>query len=97
MPLPLLISGLAGLSSLGRHHRLLGLLGLNVKPITGHQLPFKMETFGDINVAVRGRTFAAPIVQARIKLWPFKVVAGQGDKPVIVVNAQGKETTFHPE
>jgi hypothetical protein len=32
-----------------------------------------------------------------IKLWPFKVEAGQGDKPMIVVNAQGEEKKFHPE
>jgi L1 cell adhesion molecule like protein len=35
--------------------------------------------------------------QADIKLWPFKVEAGQGDKPMIVVNAQGEEKKFHPE
>merc|ERR1712079_277715 len=44
-----------------------------------------------------GRKFADPIVQADIKLWPFKVIAGQGDKPMIVVNSQGEEKKFHPE
>merc|ERR1712176_1360177 len=44
-----------------------------------------------------GRKFADPIVQSDIKLWPFKVIAGQGDKPMIVVNAQGEEKKFHPE
>jgi L1 cell adhesion molecule like protein len=44
-----------------------------------------------------GRKFADPIVQADIKLWPFKVKAGQGDKPMIVVQASGEEKTFHPE
>lgn len=44
-----------------------------------------------------GRKFADPIVQADIKLWPFKCVAGQGDKPMIAVNAQGEEKKFHPE
>ena len=29
-------------------------------------------------------------MQADIKLWPFKCVAGQGDKPMIIVNAQGE-------
>ena len=38
-----------------------------------------------------GRKFADPIVQADIKLWPFKCIAGQGDKPMIVINAQGEE------
>merc|ERR1712048_1260620 len=44
-----------------------------------------------------GRKFADPIVQADIKLWPFKVIAGSGDKPMIVVNFQGEEKKFHPE
>jgi len=44
-----------------------------------------------------GRKFSDPIAQADIKLWPFKVVAGQGDKPMIVVTAQGEEKKFHPE
>merc|ERR1711896_116056 len=28
---------------------------------------------------------------------PFKVVAGSGDKPMIVVNSAGEEKKFHPE
>ena len=44
-----------------------------------------------------GRKFADPITQADMKLWPFKCIAGAGDKPMIVVNAQGEEKKFHPE
>merc|ERR1711920_477896 len=44
-----------------------------------------------------GRKFADPIVQSDIKLWPFKVIAGQGDKPMIQVTFQGEEKKFHPE
>merc|ERR1711912_73114 len=44
-----------------------------------------------------GRKFADPIVQSDIKLWPFKVVAGSGDKPMIQVNFQGEQKKFHPE
>ena len=44
-----------------------------------------------------GRKFNDPIVQADIKLWPFKVVAGAGDKPMIEVNFQGETKKFHPE
>merc|ERR1711975_13851 len=44
-----------------------------------------------------GRKFADPIVQADIKLWPFKVLAGAGDKPMIQVNFQGEDKKFHPE
>merc|ERR1711871_1535195 len=44
-----------------------------------------------------GRKFADPIVQADIKLWPFKVIAGAGDKPMIQVNFGGEDKKFHPE
>jgi len=44
-----------------------------------------------------GRKFADPITQADMKLWPFKCIAGSGDKPMIVVNSQGEEKKFHPE
>merc|ERR1712194_562518 len=44
-----------------------------------------------------GRKFADTTVQSDIKLWPFKVVAGVGDKPMIVVQSQGEEKKFHPE
>merc|ERR1712226_582116 len=44
-----------------------------------------------------GRKYADPVSQADMKLWPFKCVAGPGDKPMIVVQAQGEEKKFHPE
>merc|ERR1712138_143828 len=44
-----------------------------------------------------GRKFQDTVVQADIKLWPFKVISGSGDKPMIVVNSQGEEKKFHPE
>merc|ERR1712100_87870 len=44
-----------------------------------------------------GRKFADPIVQSDIKLWPFKVSSGAGDKPIIQVNFMGEEKKFHPE
>merc|ERR1712063_169689 len=34
---------------------------------------------------------------ADIKLWPFKVESGNGDKPIICVNHQGEEKKFHAE
>ena len=44
-----------------------------------------------------GRKFADPSVQADIKLWPFKVEPGQGDKPMIVVSVNGENKKYHPE
>merc|ERR1719482_2430544 len=44
-----------------------------------------------------GRKFADPVVQSDIKLWPFKVIAGAGDKPMIVVNSKGETKVFSPE
>jgi len=44
-----------------------------------------------------GRKFQDPVVQADIKLWPFKCSAGAGDKPMIEVSFQGEDKKFHPE
>jgi len=46
-----------------------------------------------------GRKFADPVVQADIKLWPFKVVSDgtKDDKPMIEVWFQNVAKKFHPE
>merc|ERR1719389_116960 len=44
-----------------------------------------------------GRKFQDPIVQADIKLWPFKCSSGAGDKPMIEVSYMGEDKKFHPE
>jgi heat shock protein 1/8 len=44
-----------------------------------------------------GRKFSDPIVQKDLKLWPFRVEAGQDDKPLIVVDFKGETKKFHPE
>jgi len=44
-----------------------------------------------------GRKFQDSTVQKDIKLWPFKVIAGPEDKPIIVVKYKGEEKKFHPE
>ncbi|KAI5318988.1 hypothetical protein L3X38_038696 [Prunus dulcis] len=38
-----------------------------------------------------GRRFSDASVQSDVKLWPFKVIEGPGDKPVIVVTHNGQE------
>lgn len=44
-----------------------------------------------------GCKFSDETVQEDIKLWPFKVIAGHEDRPMIVVQYKGKEKRFVPE
>lgn len=44
-----------------------------------------------------GRKFSDPVVQSDLKLWPFKVIAHEGDKPHIRVSYKGEEKDFAPE
>ncbi|CAJ2666203.1 unnamed protein product [Trifolium pratense] len=44
-----------------------------------------------------GRKFSDPIVQSDMKLWPFKVIGGIDDKPMIVVNYNEEEKQFAAE
>ncbi|KAL8106018.1 hypothetical protein AgCh_029720 [Apium graveolens] len=44
-----------------------------------------------------GRRFSDSTVQSDVKLWPFEVIAGSGDKPKIVVKHKGVNKLFSPE
>jgi len=44
-----------------------------------------------------GRKFQDTAVQQDMKHWPFKVVKGDGNKPMIEVKFQGQTRRFHPE
>ncbi|KAF8402896.1 hypothetical protein HHK36_010988 [Tetracentron sinense] len=44
-----------------------------------------------------GRRFSDDSVQSDITLWPFKVIAGPGDKPMIMVTYKGEEKLFAAE
>jgi L1 cell adhesion molecule like protein len=44
-----------------------------------------------------GRRYSDPTVQSDMKLWPFKVIPGPGDKPIIVVSFKGEQKQFGPE
>jgi heat shock protein 1/8 len=44
-----------------------------------------------------GRRFSDPLVQNDINLWPFKVIKGPSDKPMIVVNYKNEEKHFSAE
>jgi L1 cell adhesion molecule like protein len=44
-----------------------------------------------------GRRLMDASVQSNIKLWPFKVILGPGDKPMIVVQYKDEEKHFSAE
>ena len=44
-----------------------------------------------------GRKFSDPTVQKDIRLWPFKVVQAEGDKPLIEVSFKGETKQMRPE
>ena len=44
-----------------------------------------------------GKKFSDPEVQADMKLWPFKVIQQEGDKPYIEVQFKGETCRFSPE
>ncbi|XP_057435361.1 heat shock cognate 70 kDa protein-like [Lotus japonicus] len=44
-----------------------------------------------------GRKYSDPIVENDIRLWPFKVIAGVDDKPMIVVKYKGQEKHLSAE
>lgn len=44
-----------------------------------------------------GRKFDDPVVQSDMKLWPFKVVSGPNDEPLVVVKVMGEEKYFQAE
>jgi heat shock protein 1/8 len=44
-----------------------------------------------------GRKYSDPIVQRDIKLWPFKVVQADGDRPLIEVEFKGERKQMRPE
>ncbi|KAK4480357.1 hypothetical protein RD792_013428 [Penstemon davidsonii] len=44
-----------------------------------------------------GRRFSDPSVQSDMQHWPFKVIAGSGDKPMIVVSYKGEEKQISAE
>jgi len=44
-----------------------------------------------------GRKFNDTVVQADMKHWPFKVVEGDGNKPMIEITFKGKKELYAPE
>ena len=44
-----------------------------------------------------GRQFSGASVQGDIKMWPFKVVSGPSDRPIIVVQYKDEEKRYEAE
>ncbi|XP_027351470.1 heat shock cognate 70 kDa protein-like [Abrus precatorius] len=44
-----------------------------------------------------GRKYSDPVIQNDVKLWPFNVIAGKDDKPMIVVKYKGEEKELAAE
>ncbi|RYR03158.1 hypothetical protein Ahy_B06g081994 isoform C [Arachis hypogaea] len=57
---------------------------------------YKLSSLSDAKRLI-GRRFSDPSVQSDIKLWPFKVISGPAEKPMIVVNYKGEEKQFAAE
>jgi len=70
--------------------RLIGEPALNQVAMNAHNTVFDAKR-------LIGRKFNDQVVQADIKHWPFKVVAGADNKPQIVVQFKGETKTFQPE
>jgi L1 cell adhesion molecule like protein len=56
-----------------------------------------MESLPADSKRLIGRRFTDESVQRDTKLWPFKVISGNDDKPMIVVQYNGKEQLFSAE
>jgi len=60
-------------------------------------LPRYFNLFADAKRLI-GRNYSDPILQNDLNMWPFKVIAGRDDKPMIVVKFKGEEKQlFHEE
>jgi heat shock protein 1/8 len=57
---------------------------------------FSLTYFADAKRLI-GRKFSDSLIQNDIKLWPFKVIEGLADKPMIVVTFKGEEKHFAAE
>jgi L1 cell adhesion molecule like protein len=57
---------------------------------------FEASYFADAKRLI-GRQYTDALVQSNIKLWPFKVIAGPGDKPMICVQHKTEEKRFATE
>lgn len=55
-----------------------------------------MHSFADAKRLI-GRKHSDSTIQKVKMMWPFKIVAGVNDKPIIIVNYKGKEKHLRAE
>ncbi|KAJ3680814.1 hypothetical protein LUZ60_015303 [Juncus effusus] len=55
-----------------------------------------LNTIFDANRLI-GRNFTDPLVQINMKLWPFKIVSDQHNKPLFSIQQHGEERHISPE
>jgi L1 cell adhesion molecule like protein len=61
-----------------------------------HLIDYITDFLTDVKRLI-GRRFSDKSVQEDIKMWPFKVVAGREDRPMILVQYEGEERQFAPQ
>ncbi|CAI9259502.1 unnamed protein product [Lactuca saligna] len=55
-----------------------------------------LKCFSDVKRLI-GSRFTDPQVQKDMKSWPFKVIEGPSEKPIVVVEFNGEEKKYAPE
>lgn len=57
---------------------------------------YLLKCFSDVKRLI-GSRFTDPQVQKDMKSWPFKVIEGPSEKPIVVVEFNGEEKKYAPE
>ncbi|KAK6942324.1 Heat shock protein 70 family [Dillenia turbinata] len=70
--------------------RLIGDAAKNQSAVNPHNTVFDAKR-------LISRKFTDPSVQNDMRLWPFRVISGSDNKPMIVVKYKGEDKTFMPE
>ncbi|KAJ1443176.1 Heat shock protein 70 family [Sesbania bispinosa] len=67
------------------------------KKYEGHSIGIDLGTTYSYAKRLIGRKYSDCIIQKDLQLWPFKVIAGTDDKPIIVVKYKDQEKRFVAE
>ncbi|XP_052203222.1 heat shock cognate 70 kDa protein-like isoform X2 [Diospyros lotus] len=80
-----------------QYQNLLSMLGTHLSDVKIDANASKTSDQASDAKRLIGRRFNDESVQSDLKVWPFKVVAGQGDKPMIQVTYKDKQKQFAAE